>query len=177
MQSFTVYKHTAPNGKVYIGQTYNLKRRWRSDGSGYKNTPHFWKAIQKYGWDNFTHEIIADDLTAGEASQIEELLICLYDSTNPEKGYNICSGGESVMLGRKHSDETRRKMSENHADFRGQKHPRYGKHPSKETLKKMSESRIGLHAGEKHPFYGRHHSEETKRKISEAHKKRRFKNG
>jgi len=47
---------------------------------------------------------------------------------------------------------------------------REGKRHSKESLKKMSESKKGKMVGEKNPFYGKTHSEESKRKMSEAHK-------
>ena len=60
---YTVYKHTAPNGKVYIGITsHSIEGRWRKDGSGYKLNNHFWNAIQKYGWNNFKHEILFENL-------------------------------------------------------------------------------------------------------------------
>lgn len=49
---------------------------------------------------------------------------------------------------------------------KGEKHPMYGKHPSKKTCIKLSESK----KGEKNPFYGKHHKEEHKRKISESNK-------
>jgi len=42
--------------------------------------------------------------------------------------------------GRKHSEETKKRMKENHADFSGVNHPMYGKHLSKETKQKISES-------------------------------------
>ena len=54
---------------------------------------HFYNAINKYGWDAFTHEIIADGLTLQQASEWEQKLIEQYDSTNPDKGYNIAKGG------------------------------------------------------------------------------------
>ena len=55
-------KHTSPKGKSYIGITKNTNKRFGTNGNGYKNQPKFWNAIQKYGWENFTHEIIEDNL-------------------------------------------------------------------------------------------------------------------
>jgi hypothetical protein len=109
-----VYKHTNKlNGKVYIGQTCQEPRyRWGSSGSGYKHNPHFWSAIQKYGWDNFDHEILFDNLSPEKAIQQEAELIALYDSTNPNKGYNTSSGGESGLSGVPMTDEHRKKISE-----------------------------------------------------------------
>lgn len=93
---FTIYIHKNKiNNKVYIGQTKQecLNDRWKN-GAGYKPCTYFYAAIQKYGWDNFEHEILEQgDWTQEEANQKEKFYIQLYDSTNPNKGYNIKSGG------------------------------------------------------------------------------------
>lgn len=52
---------------------------------------------------------------------------------------------------------------------KGENHPNYGKHPSEETKRKMSNNHLYIR-GEKHAMYGKHHTEETKRKMSEIHK-------
>ena len=86
---FTVYKHTDPEGKVYIGYCCgSWKKRWKS-GSGYHTNKRFHEAIRHYGPGNFTHEVIADNLTFPEALELERKMILQYDSTNPEKGYNV----------------------------------------------------------------------------------------
>lgn len=94
-QCFKVYMHTSPNGKRYIGITRqeNPERRWGSSGCGYVDNKHFWRAIQKYGWNNFLHEVLFDGLTKEEAEQKEKELIAYYDSTDQTKGYNITAGG------------------------------------------------------------------------------------
>lgn len=90
---YCVYKHTSPTGKVYIGITKRKpEKRWNS-GRGYESNRYFYRAIQKYGWENFKHEIVADGLSQTEASDAERRLIAEYDSTNPEVGYNIEAGG------------------------------------------------------------------------------------
>ena len=79
--------------------------------------------------------------------------------------------------GRRHSEETRKKMSEaKKGKYIGEKHPMYGKHPSEETRKKMSEAKKGKYIGEKHPVYGKHLSEVHKNKLSDAHKGRHWYN-
>jgi hypothetical protein len=92
---YLIYKHTnILNGKVYIGQTgRSVKQRWGKDGQYYKQCSKFWNAIQKYGWHNFSHEIlIANITTRAEANQLEQYYIEeVYDSVR--NGYNISKGG------------------------------------------------------------------------------------
>lgn len=93
MNNMSVYIHTSPYGKVYIGITsQDCHKRW-SNGNGYKNNAMFWADIKKYGWDNFQHRIIKSRLSDDEACSLEIELIRAYDSTNPEKGYNQSAGG------------------------------------------------------------------------------------
>ncbi len=91
---YTVYCHRNKiNGKVYIGLTSKkVETRWRN-GRGYESSPHFWSAIQQYGWDSFEHIILAENLTSQEASEQEKYYIELYNSTDPNYGYNLREGG------------------------------------------------------------------------------------
>lgn len=132
---YTVYMHTNKlNSKKYIGITCQIpwQKRFNGDGSGYKNCVHFWNAIKKYGWNNFTHTILDLVKTESEAVELEKYYISLYNTQNEDFGYNIKSGGEhqtypkeirdrisaankgrpSSMLGKHHSEETKRKISE-----------------------------------------------------------------
>lgn len=93
--NYSIYKHTSPSGKSYIGITKQGKKRFGKDGNGYKKQRKFYNAIQKYGWDNFEHEIIEDNLSFEQACFGEQLYIEIYDSIN--NGYNIAIGGEGVQ--------------------------------------------------------------------------------
>ena len=104
-KNYYVYKHTSPFNKIYIGISTNPKKRWSGKGKGYKDNNHFTNAINKYGWDNFKHEILFSNLTENEAKSKEIELIAYYDSTNPNKGYNISLGGNIC------SESSRMKMS------------------------------------------------------------------
>lgn len=150
-RSYYIYKHTSPYGKIYIGMTCQEPiKRWKY-GWGYKNNHHFDSAIQKYGWDNFEHEILFTGLTQDEASIKEQELIEKYKSNNPDFGYNISSGGHGGREGVPQSDEVKRKVSEaNKGRFAGEKNYFYNVHRYQEE----------------NPFYGKHHSEETKAKLS-----------
>lgn len=110
---YCVYKHTNKfNGKVYIGITsQQLEKRWKN-GYGYESNEYFYRAIQKYGWnEGFEHEVIAYGLTKEQACAIEVELIKVYDSTNSDKGYNFSSGGECGNTGCSRSEEWNQKMS------------------------------------------------------------------
>lgn len=105
--TWCLYKHTSPSGKVYIGIAKDVKHRWRANGNGYKGSTRIWYAIQKYGWENFTHEIIAENLTREEASELEKKTIAEYNSTDTRFGYNLTSGGYDGVL----SEESLEKLS------------------------------------------------------------------
>lgn len=124
--SYVVYIHiNKTNMKVYVGQTCQLpQRRWRNGKSYLSNqNTHFANAIRKYGFENFEHIILEEGLTKNQADFYEAMYIKEYNSTNRFKGYNQTSGGANG----KPTEEARQKMRDNHADFRGEKSPMYGK--------------------------------------------------
>ena len=116
MDSWTVYKHTNKiNGKSYIGITSRKPEdRWGKNGCKYCSQKSkylcFSKAIQKYGWDNFTHDILYIGLTKAEACQKEQELISFYNSKAPY-GYNLTDGGEGTR-GYEVSEEFKQRRSE-----------------------------------------------------------------
>lgn len=79
--TYCVYIHLNKiNNKSYIGITcQNPLIRWQG-GRHYKTCPHFNRAIQKYGWNNFEHFIFQDNLTQQKANDIERLLIKLFNT-------------------------------------------------------------------------------------------------
>lgn len=158
---YVVYKHTAPNGKVYIGITCrDPEERW-ANGKGY-NGQYFGRAVKKYGWENFSHEILFSDLTKEQACEKEIELISFYNSTNPKKGYNLSTGGENSSP----TKQTREKISKTlTGKMVGDKNPFYGKHHPKEMRDKFSAERKGKFAKEKHPLWGKKHSEGAKEKM------------
>lgn len=177
-KTYTIYEHVnKTNGKKYIGQTSeeDVNKRWKN-GRGYFSSTYFYNAIQKYGWDGFEHRIIARGLSLEEANEMESKLIEEYKTTDKNFGYNITSGGRNApmseetkkklsksKMGHKVSSETRKKISENHADMSGKNNPRYGVHVSDETRAKISaNNKSWMRKGVKR-------SEETKRKMRENH--------
>lgn len=95
---YYVYKHTVPNGKVYIGVTkQNPNRRWRN-GHGYKDSVLFFNAIIKYGWINISHEILKEGLSSEDAYALEKYYISFFKSNDKNFGYNITSGGGKTKI-------------------------------------------------------------------------------
>lgn len=165
--SYSVYRHTAPSGKVYIGITKQRpEARWGCDGRGYKTSPHFYAAILKYGWDNILHDILASELPRYEAEEMEIRLISEYGSTDPSKGYNHATGGHvnrgfhlseqrkaeisEFMKSRETTDSTREKLrkanlGKRHSDASKEKmrQAKLGKKLSEETRAKMRISNAG----------------------------------
>lgn len=100
MRNYCVYLHTNKiNNKKYIGITCQKpEARW-NNGKGYSSRqPIFYNAIKKYGWENFTHEILFENLTKEHALEIEVSLIEKYRTTNSNFGYNNTIGGEGHTL-------------------------------------------------------------------------------
>ena len=171
-----IYKTTnLINSKIYIGKACGKNVTNNYLGSG----KHIKASINKYGKENFKRVTIDKSETHKELCLKEIFWIDFYDAKNPKVGYNITIGGEggqdiegeknpwygisrfgknNPFFGKKHSEETKKKIREK----------ALGKLHSKETKKKMSISKIG----EKNSMYGKHfvHSKETRAKLSESHK-------
>lgn len=112
MNNYIVYKHTnKTNGKVYIGITcQRIHDRWKG-GHGYRSQ-YFSRAIKKYGWDGFVHEIVAENLSKEDACELERILIKSYRSTETEYGYNQALGGDGGgMYNKHHSESAKKKIS------------------------------------------------------------------
>ena len=144
--AYTVYCHTNLfNGKQYIGITKRKpEKRWGLNGVRYSDQA-FGYAIDKYGWGNFSHEILMDGLTKEQAEAEERRLIKERNTLVPN-GYNLNTGGG---IGLEVSDITRKKLRES----------RLGATASQKTREKISV----IHKGKTV-------SEETKRKISDSRK-------
>ena len=151
VKSWTVYAHINKiNHKTYVGITSKAKpeHRW-SSGRGYKENPHFYSAILKYGWDSFEHVIIFSGLSEKDAKLEEKELIAYWKTQDINYGYNMTSGGDGTPDYHP-SEETRRKLS----------NARKRENLSEETLRRRSE---GLR--------GRKFTDEHKKKIGAGNSK------
>lgn len=129
--NYTVYMHTCPNGKRYVGITQQEPRKRWLNGKGYKKNSLFYRAISKYGFENISHEILIEGLTQEQAEQKEIELIAKYQTNNSRYGYNIANGGNTTGT---HSEESKKKMSKSAK----------GKKFSDEARKNMSIAQSGV---------------------------------
>lgn len=158
---YIVYMHIAPNNKKYVGITKQIPKNRFQNGLGYRRCPHFYNAIIKYGWENFKHIILLENLSKQEAEQKEIEIIKQYKSNNKRYGYNIANGGNCVGT---ISEETRNKIRQS----------KIGTKMSIETRLKMSISQRNISQESRLKksisHIGKKHSQETKDKIGKAHK-------
>ena len=94
-----IYKITNRiNNKVYIGlTTTSLEDRWRrhlTEGRNINNKKHLYKSMRKHGLENFSIEQIDETDNFEELGKLERKYIELFESMNPNKGYNLTAGGE-----------------------------------------------------------------------------------
>ena len=95
-----IYKITNQiNNKIYIGlTTCSLEYRWVRhiiESKNINNTKHLYKAMRKYGIENFTIEVIDKTNDFKKLGELERYYIRKFNSTNPKIGYNLTQGGES----------------------------------------------------------------------------------
>lgn len=136
-----IYKLTSPNGKIYIGQTIDIERRFKE----YRRHKSRKKckiinSLNRYGWENFKKDILfKGDCTIGFLNNLEIYYIKKYDSVI--SGLNHQLGGKNGL----HSQETKIKMSESAKILCS----------NKEYTKNRNSH-----------WVGRKHKEESKRKMS-----------
>ena len=140
------------NNKIYIGKhtTKNPYDDYMGSGKTLK------AAIKKYGLENFEKTILYCFDSENEA-YLKESEIVTVEFVKREDTYNLTVGGEGFSTGENHpnygkpaynrgipmSNEQKKKLSENHWDCSGTKHPMYGKRHSKESIEKMRQSHKG----------------------------------
>lgn len=124
-----VYKHTFPNGAVYIGKTdMNPEERWLH-GWGYRQLPLMFNAIVEFGWKNIKHEILKDGLSHEEAAELELELIKEYSEQDIVM-YNLMGTVHSSAQSTLHSMGDTTPRAQTYLQAIAQGHPRTvrGKH-------------------------------------------------
>lgn len=133
------------NGKHYVGQTQHFYDRMTQYANGGANK-YLHNAIEKYGLDEFDISII-EKVPIDTLDEREQYWIDYYESYKSDKGYNICQYA-STTRGYKHTEESRKKMSENISKF-------YQENPDKKLT------------GEANGMFGKEHTEEWRKEHSD----------
>jgi len=122
-----IYKIISPSGKIYVGKTYNLRKRISSHKCSAKADKNIMlhNSIRKYGWDAHNLEVIeeVDDsiMDEREIFWIAELKTYCYDNCN---GLNMTKGGDGQRSTWMHKTDLREKQSKRYS---GEGNPFYGK--------------------------------------------------
>ena len=150
------------SSKIYVGKTKQKldTRMTQHKYDSRKGSPGIGAAIRKYGWENFTIEIIEECLL--ESLDEREIFWIAELNSKAPNGYNLTDGGEGLV---NPSEETRAKMSANRPDISGEKNPNYGKKTPPEVCAKISAFNKGKTKGKKRKPL----SEEHKAKVSANH--------
>jgi len=157
------------NGKMYVGQTVDLDRRWSLHLSKSSNCLYLHRAIEKYGTENFEMVIIETLDNQEESNEREKYWISELNTLSPV-GYNLKAGGD---MGGVPCEETRSRMSasaKNRArgfdeDWReSMRQAQLGRKHSVESKEKMRQSKLA----DNNPNYGKSPSEETRQKQRAA---------
>lgn len=146
------------NQIVYVGKDSNIDKNMRHK-QHFQSSKHDAQPINRILQQNpnrYTYQVLVWNVDSQE--RLNALEIQYIRQLKPK--FNFTDGGDGSS-GFKHSEESRKKMSENN---KGENNPMYEKKHSEETRKKMSESK----KGENNSMYGKTHSEKTKKKISES---------
>ena len=105
------------NGKIYIGQTNNIQKRWANHRCNNDPNMVIARALRKYGIDNFKFEVLLRGLTPDEANQKEIELIKEKNSLVPY-GYNVATGGKRIDgVSRLGADNSNAHLTEEEAQY------------------------------------------------------------
>lgn len=153
------------NGKIYIGKSVNIYKRWKKHKTLLNTRSHYNKHLQSawdiYGEDNFEFSIVEQCERDNDIlSMREKYYIEFYNSNNSDFGYNMTNGGDGTF-GLKLSDEQRKAASKR---MSGDKNPNYGTKKSESLKRQISEKLKGRIS----PMLNKHQSEDTKKQISIA---------
>ena len=168
-----IYKITSPTGKIYIGQSVNIRKRMlKYKNLNCKSQSILYKSILKYGWCNHIFEVIEEcdiELLNNKERFYQDIfdatgkngLNCMLTKTNDRSGF--------------HSQETKQKLSEAR---RKDKNSFFGKKHKEDSLLKMKiASSLRRHTpesleklriantGDKNAMFGRNHTKEAIDKI------------
>ena len=160
------------NGKIYVGKAINVSNRVRGHLVPSVNKTLIDRAIKKYGWENFSIEILEsfNEINNDNLLQIEADWIKRLNSTDLSIGYNLCKSGTDQTGVKRTKEQCKRHSQMMTGKFAGENHPMFGKRHSQESIQKMSDShKRTVKHGKDHHSFGKPKSLEVKEKLRLAH--------
>lgn len=159
---------TSPTGRLYVGSSINVKQRWRRyESNNCKEQVKLYRSLLKYGYKNHKFEIVWQG-NISEMRKYETLIGWEFNVLEPENlNLQLPKYGDTYSCT---SEETKNKMKKSSGHYK----TNLGKKASEETKKKMSNSQKGKkmskEAIEKTRLanIGRKKSQESKDKQSRA---------
>ncbi len=146
-----LYQSNTFKQPIYVGSANDLQKRieWghisHLNRNCHLHNPPLQNAWNKHGQENFVWYLI-ESCEPEKTLEREQVYLDLYHPFVDEfGGFNISHetnspgarfGSNNGFYGKKHTEETRKKMSENHADFRGKKSANFGRKRTKEEIEK-----------------------------------------
>lgn len=160
-----IYKITSPSGKVYIGQSTCIAKRWRYyKYNNCKGQTKLLNSLVKHGSSFHTFEVL-EVCNKSNLNFRERYWQEFYNVLDPEKGLN-CTLVETNYKSKVLSDEGRAKISKanggkNNPMYgrKGKLNPNFGKKFSEDRIEQMRQQQLGFK-----------HTEDTKNKLKELFK-------
>lgn len=144
-----IYKITSPTGRIYIGQSWDIKRRWRFHKNDHRGDGLLQRSIKKYGYEAHEFAVLASlpsTTTQDALNELERSFIREYKGRGASL-LNLTEGGYNAKLTSEHKDKIRKALT--------------GYVRTEEHRRRISESKRGIR-----------HTEEQKRRVSETMKGR-----
>lgn len=150
------YIRNTVNNKLYVGQSidvYTRLSRHKTDLRGGRDSKHLQEAYYKYGEDNFEFMLLVE-CQINDLDFLEKYYITEWNTQDENFGYNLDSGGSRSRMmseetkskisqslkGHIVSEDTKKRIAENHADFSGKNNPNFGKIRSEQSRQKSRKS-------------------------------------
>jgi len=156
-----IYKITSPTGKVYIGQSIEIEKRWikyKNMAKSTKKQPAIYNSLLKHGVENHIFEVI-EECEIKDLNYKERYWQDFYEVTDKTKGLNCVLTKTEDKSGKASEETILKRSGKNNIMYgvKGEDNPLYGIPRKEEVKKKISESQ----KGEKGFWYGKKQSQES----------------
>lgn len=107
-----IYKITSPSGRVYVGQSWNIYRRWRHHRNDRRSDGLLQRSLRKYGISEHVFEIIFPlprDTDAATINEAEQFFIGLFTECGISM-LNLTEGGRNARMSAEQKEKIRQAL-------------------------------------------------------------------